>query len=62
MPTEAIMACVSAFFAEVSLSKQRLKIIRGVALWDYLGARLNVPACQTIRPLPELILAKVRSP
>ena len=33
----------------------------GIGFWDYLGARLNVPGCQLIPPLPELILAKERS-
>ena len=28
--------------------------------WDYLGARLGVPGCRDIPPLPELILASAR--
>jgi hypothetical protein len=33
-----------------------------IAFWDYLGARLSVPDCQSVPPLPELILARARSP
>jgi len=44
----------------IGLAKTCFKL--GVEFWDYLGARLNVPGCQIIPPLPELILAKARSP
>jgi Transposase IS66 family len=44
----------------LGLAKTCLKL--GIGFWDYLGARLNVPGCQFIPPLPELILAKARSP
>jgi len=44
----------------IGLAKTCFKL--GIGFWDYLGARLNVPGCQLIPPLPELILAKVRSP
>jgi hypothetical protein len=47
-------------FKGVSNYKTCLKL--GIGFWDYLGARLNVPGCQFIPPLPELILAKARSP
>ena len=33
-----------------------------VLFWDYLGARLAVPGCQDVPRLPELVLAKARSP
>jgi hypothetical protein len=33
-----------------------------IAFWDYLGARLAVPGSQVIPPLPQLILARARSP
>jgi hypothetical protein len=33
-----------------------------IAFWDYLGARLAVPASQHVPPLPETILARARSP
>ena len=33
-----------------------------IAFWDYLGARLAVPGSQAIAPLPEIILARARSP
>jgi Transposase IS66 family len=33
-----------------------------IAFWHYLGARLAVPASQAIPPLPEMILARARSP
>jgi Transposase IS66 family len=36
----------------------KLKIL----FWDYLGARLAVPGCKAILPLPELVLARARSP
>jgi hypothetical protein len=49
--------CRDAF---IGLAKTCFKL--GVAFWDYLGARLNVPGCQLIPPLPELIQAKARSP
>jgi hypothetical protein len=44
----------------IGLAKTCFKL--GVGFWDYLGARLNIPGCQLIPPLPELILAKARSP
>jgi hypothetical protein len=33
-----------------------------IAFWDYLGARLAVPGSHAIPPLPEMILARARSP
>jgi hypothetical protein len=33
-----------------------------ITFWDYLGARLAVPGAQAIPRLPELILARARSP
>ena len=33
-----------------------------IAFWDYLGARLAVPGCQVIPPLPQMIRAKAQSP
>ena len=33
-----------------------------IAFWDYLGDRFAVPGCQAIPPLPEIILARARSP
>jgi hypothetical protein len=42
-----------------SVAKACFKL--AVGFWDYLGARLNAPGCQSIPPLPELILAKARS-
>ncbi len=33
-----------------------------IAFWDYLGARLAVPGSQAVPPLPEIILARARSP
>jgi hypothetical protein len=33
-----------------------------IAFWDYLGTRLDVPGGQPIPPLPEIILARARSP
>jgi hypothetical protein len=33
-----------------------------ISFWDYLGARLAVPGCKAIPPLPELILARARAP
>ena len=50
-------ACRDGF---IGLAKTCFKL--SVGFWDYLGARLNVPGCQLIPPLPELILAKARSP
>jgi len=44
----------------IGLAKTCFKL--GIGFWDYLGARLNVPGCQLIPPLPKLILAKARSP
>jgi hypothetical protein len=44
----------------LGLAKTCFKL--GIGFWDYLGARLNVPGCQVIPPLPELILARARSP
>jgi len=34
----------------------------GIGFWDYLRARLDVPGSHAIPPLPELILARARSP
>src|SRR3974390_507071 len=33
-----------------------------IAFWDYLGARLAVPGRHVIPPLPQIILARARSP
>src|SRR6202040_3009275 len=33
-----------------------------IAFWDYLGARLAVPGSHIIPPLPQIILARARSP
>jgi len=33
-----------------------------IAFWDYLGARLAVPGCQAIPPLPQIIRARAQSP
>jgi hypothetical protein len=33
-----------------------------IAFWDYLGHRFAVPGCKAILPLPEIILARARSP
>jgi hypothetical protein len=33
-----------------------------IAFWDYLGARLAVPGSHVIPPLPQIILARARSP
>ena len=33
-----------------------------IAFWDYLGDRLAVPGTQAIPRLPEIILARARSP
>jgi len=33
-----------------------------IAFWNYLGARLAVPGCQVIPPLPQMIRAKAQSP
>jgi len=33
-----------------------------IAFWDYLGARLVVPGSKAIPPLPDIILARARSP
>lgn len=33
-----------------------------IAFWDYLGARLAIPGSQAVPPLPEIILARARSP
>ncbi len=44
----------------IGLAKTCFKL--GIGFWDYLGARLHVPGCQLIPPLPELILAKAPSP
>ena len=44
----------------IGLAKTCFKL--RIGFWDYLGARLNVPGCQLIPSLPELILARARSP
>ena len=44
----------------LGLAKTCFKL--GISFWDYLGARLAVPGCQSIPPLSELILARARSP
>ena len=44
----------------IGLAKTCFKL--GVEFWDYLGARLNVPGCQIIPPVPQLILANAPSP
>ncbi|MGH8518226.1 MAG: IS66 family transposase [Panacagrimonas sp.] len=33
-----------------------------IAFWDYLGARLAVPGCKVIPPLPQVIRARAQSP
>ena len=33
-----------------------------VRFWDYLGARLGVPGCKDIPPVPQMLLAKAQSP
>ena len=33
-----------------------------IAFWDYLGARLAVPGSQAVPRLPQMILARARSP
>jgi hypothetical protein len=43
----------------LGLAKTCFKL--GISFWDYLGARLAVPGCQSIPPLSELILARARS-
>jgi hypothetical protein len=49
--------CRDAFLA---LAKTCAKL--EIAFWDYLGARLVVPAGPTIPRLPELVLARSRRP
>ena len=49
--------CRDAFLA---LAKTCTKL--EIAFWDYLGARLAVAGSQSIQPLPEIILARARSP
>jgi hypothetical protein len=49
--------CRDAFLA---LAKTCAKL--EIAFWDYLGARLAVPAGPTIPYLPELVLARSRPP
>ena len=49
--------CRDAFLA---LAKTCAKL--EIAFWDYLGARLAVAGSQSIQPLPEIILARARSP
>ena len=44
----------------LGLAKTCFKL--GIGFWDYLGARLDVPGSHAIPPLPELILARARSP
>jgi hypothetical protein len=43
----------------LSLAKTCFKL--GIRFWDYLGARLAVPGCQAVPPLPDLILARTSS-
>jgi hypothetical protein len=33
-----------------------------IAFWDYLGARLAVPGCPVVPPLPQIIRARAQSP
>ena len=49
--------CRDAFLA---LAKTGAKL--DINFWDYLGARLAVPAATSIPPLPQLILARSRPP
>ena len=49
--------CRDAFLA---LAKTCAKL--EIAFWDYLGARLAVSGSQSIPSLPEMILARARSP
>jgi hypothetical protein len=49
--------CRDAFLA---LAKTCAKL--EIVFWDYLGARLAVQGSQAIPPLPEMILARARSP
>src|SRR6202007_2357367 len=49
--------CRDAF---LGLAKTCAKL--GIAFWDYLGARLAVPGSHVIPPLPQIILARARSP
>jgi len=44
----------------LGLAKTCFKL--GIGFWDYLGARLDVPGSHAIPPLPQLILARARSP
>ena len=44
----------------LALAKTCAKL--GIHFWDYLGARLAVPGAAAIQPLPQLILARARSP
>src|SRR5262249_53980943 len=49
--------CRAAF---LGLAKTCAKL--GIAFWDYLGARWAVPGSHVIPPLPQIILARARSP
>jgi Transposase IS66 family len=49
--------CRDAF---LGLSKTCAKL--GIAFWDYLGARLDIPGSPAIAYLPELVTARCRSP
>jgi hypothetical protein len=49
--------CRDAF---LGLSKTCAKL--GIAFWDYLGARLDIPGSPAIPYLPELVAARCRSP
>jgi hypothetical protein len=50
-------ACRDTF---LSLAKTCAKL--GIAFWDYLGARLNIPGSPAIPYLPELVAAQCRPP
>ena len=49
--------CRDAF---IGLAKTCAKL--KVRFWDYLGARLGVPGCKDIPPVPQMLLAKAQSP
>jgi hypothetical protein len=49
--------CRDTFLA---LAKTCAKL--GIGFWDYLGTRLAIPGAPIIPPLPQLILARARSP
>jgi hypothetical protein len=44
--------CRDAFLALATTGAKN-----GIVLWEYLGARLSVPGCQTIPELAEIVSA-----